>query len=104
IDASASAIERLRTSMARPERIVTSSENVPLSPNGGSQPAAPEPRPEPPARANAGSEPAAREPRLDFLFRAQTPRPAAADPVEAFDAIWPKRGGRPAPPPPRLPP
>jgi len=102
IDASASAIERLRTSMARPERIVTSSENVPLSPNGGSQPAAPEPRPEPPARANAGSEPAAREPRLDFLFRAKTPRPASATQIEAFDAIWPKRGGRPAPEPPRI--
>jgi len=100
-DASASAIERLRTSMGRPGRIVTNGEDVPLSPNGGYPPAAPEPRPEPAARAGAGSEPEPREPRLDFLFRAKSPRPASSAQIEAFDAMWPKRGARPAPEPPR---
>src|SRR5215510_6315527 len=44
IDVSGSALERLRSSMARPDRVVTNGEDVPLSPNGnGHHPGAPRP-------------------------------------------------------------
>jgi hypothetical protein len=108
---SASAIERLRSTMGRAER-QPSLEEVPLSPNGGQphvvehvdEPASvevspveapPEPRlPEPVARLGAAVE--AKEPRLDFLFRSRPARPAPQErPAqrESFDSMWPKRGG-----------
>jgi hypothetical protein len=96
IDVSASAIERLRSTMPRPDRVVTQVEEVPLSPNGGHPP--PEPLPEPKPEPRPGAAVEAREPRLDFLFRSRTPRPPQQ---ETFDSMWPKRGGRGAPDQPR---
>jgi hypothetical protein len=88
IDVSASAIERLRSSMPRPDRVVTHAEEVPLSPNGGHPPELGlEPKPEAAPRSGAPVE-AFREPKLDFLFRARTQRPPQP---ESFDAMWPKR-------------
>jgi len=86
IEVSGSALERLRSSAVRPDRVVTNGEEVPLSPNGhhaGTE-GKPLPKPEPEAR------PSASEPRLDFLFRPKVPRPAHPEP---FDAMWPKRRG-----------
>jgi hypothetical protein len=105
IDVSASAIERLRSTMPRPDRVVTQVEEVPLSPNGSGHPP-PEPLPEPrpsaaPGAAVEAREPRGepREPRLDFLFRSRGPRPPQPD---SFDSMWPKRGvARPAPDQPR---
>jgi hypothetical protein len=92
IDVSGTALERLRSSAARPDRVVTNGEDVPLSPNGnghaGAEPKA-GPRSEPEARQSAPIEPS-KEPRLDFLFRPKAPRPQQAEP---FDAMWPKRRG-----------
>lgn len=95
--ASASAIERLRATMGRPER-ATDVEEVPLSPNGGQHAPAPAPldaapeqkSPEPVARS-AASVDTPKEPRLDFLFRSRPTRPAQP---ESFDALWPKRSPR----------
>jgi len=92
IEVSGSALERLRTSMVRPERVVTNGEEVPLSPNGSGHPAV-EPKPEPKAELRPGASPDA--PRLDFLFRPKGPRPPQP---EAFDAMWPKRRGPVDPP------
>jgi len=89
IDVSASAIERLRSTMPRPDRVVTNGEEVPLSPNGG-QPADPVAKPRPGATVEA-----IREPRLDFLFRSRSPRPRHQ--AESFDMMWPKRGQHRAP-------
>jgi hypothetical protein len=91
VDVSASAIERLRTTIPRPERAVPVADEVPLSPNGNH--AAP---PVEPVQASAhpgggGAVETLREPRLDFLFR---PRPARPAPAENFDTMWPKRPGR----------
>ncbi len=93
IDVSASAIERLRSTMPRPNRVVTQVEEVPLSPNGGGPPPA-EPLPEPKPEPRPGATVEAREPRLDFLFRSRAPKQPQA---ESFDSMWPKRGGRGAP-------
>jgi hypothetical protein len=89
VDVSASAIERLRSTIPRPERVVPESEGVPLSPNGGHSASQPE-RP-----GDRGAQPAAgattqtlREPRFDGLPRPRVPRSA---PAESFDAVWPKR-------------
>jgi hypothetical protein len=90
IDVSASAIERLRSTMPRPGVVTQVDEVPPLSPNGaGHPPAEPLPEPKPEARPAAAEAP--REPRLDFLFRSRNPKPAQP---ESFDAMWPKRGGR----------
>jgi hypothetical protein len=85
IDVSGSALERLRSSMARPDRVVTNGEDVPLSPNGHGHHAEPKPvqKSEPEGRPGGAT-----EPRLDFLFRPKAPRPPHAEP---FDAMWPKR-------------
>ena len=93
IEVSGSALERLRSSAVRPDRVVTNGEDVPLSPNGnghhaGAFPKA-GPRSEPDARSGAPAEPST-EPRLDFLFRPKAPRPSHPEP---FDAMWPKRRG-----------
>ena len=93
IDVSGTALERLRSSAARPDRVVTNGEDVPLSPNGNGHHAGAEPkagsRSEPEPRQSAPIEPS-KEPRLDFLFRPKAPRPQQAEP---FDAMWPKRRG-----------
>src|SRR5262249_18218871 len=102
LDVSASAIERLRSSLQGNERPrtdmpttdgVAPAEEVPLSPNGANgahPPAAPAP---PTAKAtNGAAHPdaaaEAKGPRLDFLFRSKSSRTAQA---ESFDALWPKR-------------
>jgi hypothetical protein len=90
IDVSASAIERLRSTMPRPGVVTQVEEVPPLSPNGaGHPPAEPLPEQKPELRPAAAEAP--REPRLDFLFRSRNPKPAQP---ESFDAMWPKRGGR----------
>ncbi len=100
VDVSASAIERLRSSLPRPDAVVPETEAGPLSPNGGGHlPAAPAPPPETkpkPAEVAARAQAAVetrepRGPRLDFLFRSRTARPAQP---ENFDSLWPKRPGR----------
>jgi hypothetical protein len=89
LEVSASAIERLRSSIPRPDKGVSLTEEVPLSPNGQqhAEPLAPVPRPVGAAAVEA------REPRLDFLFRSRQPARAAPQP-EQFDALWPKRSAR----------
>jgi hypothetical protein len=108
LEVSASAIERLRSSLPRTERpkteVVTNSDEVPLSPNGSNgahHPAAPAPAPVAKnangvSHADAAVE--AKGPRLDFLFRSKSARPGQA---ESFDSLWPKRppkGGQAAKP------
>jgi hypothetical protein len=69
VEASRSAIERLRSSLARADRKagdVASGEDVPSSGE------------------------AFRKPPLDFLFRSKPGEPQP----EAFDAVWPRRGAR----------
>jgi len=107
LEVSASAIERLRSSLPRNERpkaeprhdVVTTTENVPLSPapNGanGAYPHhhAPEQHAAPPKATNGSAQPDAgmetlKGPRLDFLFRSKAARPGQP---ENFDALWPKR-------------
>jgi hypothetical protein len=75
--------------MTRP--VVTDAEEVPLSPNGGHQPAEmpPAARSEPVARPLAAAETPAKEPKLDFLFRG---KPKRSQQPESFDSMWPKRG------------
>jgi hypothetical protein len=88
-----SAIERLRSTIPRQDKVVPeAADPVPLSPNGQQtahvvhhlEPARPEPVPR--SAVAAGVE--AREPRLDFLFPARQTRPAPQQ--EAFDTVWPK--------------
>jgi len=97
----ASAIERLRSSLPHPDKVVPEAEEtVPLSPNG--QQAAhhaepPPPQVEPAPRSAGAAAVETREPKLDFLFRPRQTRPAAAPQVaqqEAFDSLWPKRPAR----------
>jgi hypothetical protein len=89
IDVSGSALGRLRSSVAGPDRVVANGEDVPLSPNGNGNGHHTQPKPmqksEPEARSGGST-----EPRLDFLFRPKAPRPPHAEP---FDAMWPKRRG-----------
>jgi hypothetical protein len=106
VEVSASAIERLRSNIPRPDTAVPEHEEeaVPLSPNG--QHAAhhveppPAPQVEPAPRSAGAAAVETREPRLDFLFRPRQTRPAPQQ--EAFDSLWPKRAGREAQPDPRL--
>jgi hypothetical protein len=93
VDVSASAIERLRSSMARPERkpdMVAEASEVPLSPNGHGAHAEPAPAlgisADVPARGGDKVAVQARESRLDFLFRS---KPVRAPQPEAFDSFWP---------------
>ena len=90
---SASAIERLRSSLPRPERVVPETEAAPLSPNGGAHaPAVPAAEAKPVEAAPAEAAPAEAGPRLDFLFRSRQPR--VTQPAENFDSVWPKRPAR----------
>jgi hypothetical protein len=97
VDVSASAIERLRSTIARPPRpeLVAEGDDVPLSPG------APPPKS---AKNGAGYEASAtadgapRSPgpaadgqkgkRLDFMFRSRSTR---SEPVEPFEPQWPQR-------------
>jgi hypothetical protein len=97
LEVSASAIERLQSSLPRNERpkndVVATAEEVPLSPNGSNGAHHPA-EPAPAAKAtNGAAQPDAtvetmKGPRLDFLFRSKSTRPGQA---ESFDALWPKR-------------
>lgn len=101
VEVSTNAIERLRSSISRSDKVPVA-EEVPLSPNG-QQPHPAEPPVEVaprPAAAGAAVE-TVREPRLDFLFRPRTPRPPQ-QPAQEFDTMWPKRQARDAQPDPRL--
>jgi hypothetical protein len=95
-DVSASAIERLRSIIPRPEKLGSDPrEVVPLSPNG--QHASNHVEPAPPSVGEAVIE--TQEPRLDFLFR---PRPgrAVSQQREAFESLWPphmEQDGQPDP-------
>jgi len=90
IEVSDSALARLRSSVVRPDRVVTNGEDVPLSPNGSGQHPAVESKPEPKAEPEARPGASPEAPRLDFLFRPKGPRPPSPPP-EAFDAMWPQR-------------
>lgn len=92
IEVSGAALESLRSSMVRPDRVVSNGEDVPLSPNGSGHPAM-ESKPDPKAEPEARPTPEA--PRLDFLFRPKGPRPPQS---EAFDAMWPQRRAAADPP------
>jgi hypothetical protein len=96
--ASFSAIERLRSTLTRPERKASE----PADSNGEAEDAPSAPPAAPagpgfgtPAGANGSAPPAAaadarKKPPLDFLFRSKPREPQP----EAFDAVWPKRGPR----------
>jgi hypothetical protein len=100
VDMSASAIERLRSSIARPAKsdIVAEAEDVPLSPSapalpstrngaGGHEPKiADQAAPNPNSAADT-----LKNKRLDFLFRSRAARPPSG---EAPAPQWPKRSGR----------
>jgi hypothetical protein len=99
-EASSSAIERLRSSLARADQKagdVADAEDVTYSP-GAPAPATPAgsgPGPNLGAngaapRAAAGAAEALKRPALDFLFRSKSREPQP----EPFDAVWPKRGSR----------
>jgi len=91
---SASVIERLRSSLVRPDRRAaegTEAEDAPLSPGtavpgtqggAGANGAAPS--------GGAGAVEVLKKPGLDFLFRSK-PRDLQS---ESFDSVWPKRGAR----------
>ncbi|HZO44307.1 MAG TPA: hypothetical protein VFB68_00350 [Xanthobacteraceae bacterium] len=111
VEVSASAIERLRSSIPRPDKGVLEAEEeaVPLSPNGqqATHHVEPPPQVEPVPRSAGAAAVETREPRLDFLFRPRQVRQAAAQqpaPQQegAFDSLWPKRPGREGQPDPRL--
>jgi hypothetical protein len=103
VEVSASAIERLRSNIPRPEKAVPEhAETVPLSPNGqhATHHVEPPAQVEPVPRSAGAAAVETREPKLDFLFRPRQARPAPQQ--EAFDSLWPKRGGREAQADPRL--
>ena len=103
VDASSNAIERLRSSIPRPERskpepsLVADHDDVPLSPNGNhqaqqsmppsGQSQSPEPKVQTDDRAGNTAVDALKASRLDFLFRAKPARPTTSP--ENFDAFWP---------------
>jgi hypothetical protein len=103
VDASASAIERLRSAVTRSERakaepsIVADAGEVPLSPNGGAhhraaqraalETGAPEPKVTAEDRAGSAAVETLKASRLDFLFRSKPER--AAPQGEGFGAFRP---------------
>jgi hypothetical protein len=101
-DVSASAIERLRSIIPRPEKVSPEAgEVVPLSPNGQLASHHVEPAPpsiggavvetqEPRIQEPRAQEPRAQEPRLDFLFRQRPARSVPQQP-EIFESLWPRR-------------
>jgi hypothetical protein len=96
LDVSSAAIERLRSTLPRPDRVVPEAEGVPLSPNGDlnhrGADLAPERRPDTtPARSRSGEVETTREPRLDFLFRSRSTRTGQR---ESFETVWPRQPAR----------
>ena len=111
VEVSASAIERLRSSIPRPDKAVPEAEEeeaVPLSPNGqhATHHVEPPPQVEPVPRSAGAAAVETREPRLDFLFRPRQARQSSQQPAPqqeaAFDSLWPKRPAREGQPDPRL--
>jgi hypothetical protein len=95
VEVSASAIERLRSSLSRPDKksdVDADVDEVPLSPRAAGPRAVPsEAAPEGTTRSvGAAAVETLKKPRLDFLFRS---KPSGAQ-AEAFDALWPKRQAR----------
>lgn len=102
VEVSASAIERLRSSIPR-SAVPEADDTVPLSPNGqhaATHPVGPPTPVEPVPRSAGAAAVETREPRLDFLFRPRQARQAPQQ--EAFDSLWPKRPAREGQPDPRL--
>ena len=96
LDVSSAAIERLRSTIPRPDRVVPEAEGVPLSPNGDSNHHGADLAQEPSAdtartRARAAEVQTAREPRLDFLFRSRATRTGQR---ESFETLWPRQSAR----------
>jgi hypothetical protein len=93
---SVSAIERLRSSLGRPDRNApdnADADDVPYAPAAPVQPVPPGPAPARGRGANGvapapGAE-SQKKPALDFLFRSKR-----EPPPEAFDSVWPQRGGQ----------
>jgi hypothetical protein len=93
-EASFSAIERLRSSLARADRKavdIADAEVAPYAPDAPARaaPAAADARANPPDNGAAPVE-TSKKPPLDFLFRSKAREPQP----EPFDAVWPKRGAR----------
>ena len=101
VEVSASAIERMRSSIPR-SAVPEAEDTVPLSPNGqhAAHPVEPPTPVEPVPRSAGAAAVETREPRLDFLFRPRQARQAPQQ--EAFDSLWPKRPAREGQPDPRL--
>ncbi|MFL6797692.1 MAG: hypothetical protein ACJ8F3_09805 [Xanthobacteraceae bacterium] len=108
VEVSASAIERLRSSIPRTERpradsSAAETEQVAVSPNGGASPPGGTNRRRLPERTdfetggpseeagNAAAADTSKASRLDFLFRSR-PRSGAPAQAESFDAFWPADG------------
>jgi hypothetical protein len=95
-EVSVSAIERLRSSLGRPDRNapdIADGEDVTYAPAAPVQPIPPGPAPAR-GRGTNGVAPAPgaesqKKPALDFLFRSKR-----EPPPEAFDSVWPQRGGQ----------
>jgi hypothetical protein len=97
LDVSSSAIERLRSTIPRPDRVVPEAEGVPLSPSGDSNHHEAQLAPEPkgsasPPRSRTGEVETTREPRLDFLFRSRATQ--TGQQRESFESVWPKQPAR----------
>jgi len=93
-EVSSSAIERLRSSLARSDR--KTSESAPAEDASYTSPTAPT-QAAPSTGTNGAAAPATsaadapkKKPPLDFLFRSR----ARESQPESFDAVWPKRGAR----------
>jgi hypothetical protein len=111
-EVSSSAIERLRSTLPRPDRMVPEAEEVPLSPGGNAIHPTPEPPPLEPAaptmRPGLGEDAPTRPQRLDFLFRSRPPSTPVAPPSspsttppgqrDPLESMWPKRPTRPRDP------
>jgi hypothetical protein len=106
VEVSASAIERLRSSIPRPDKVVSEAgDAVPLSPNGqqATHQAEPTTQAERVPRSAGAAAVETREPRLDFLFRPRPRQTPMQQPQqEAFDSLWPKRPAREGQPDPRV--
>ena len=92
-EVSSSAIERLRSSMGRPDLRAgepsADAEDVPYAaPAAGPRPGTNQGANGAAPSVGAGAGEARKKPPLDFLFRSKGREPQP----EAFDAVWPKRG------------
>jgi hypothetical protein len=103
-EVSFSAIERLRSSLARADRKAGDAQEAPYSAGTPAQATGPAPGAEASldvaatgagsnstaSAGGAGAAEAVKKPPLDFLFRSKSREPQS----EPFDAVWPKRGPR----------